>query len=88
MSINRWYVNSYSPFNFPVVRPVMFRDEPRGAEPENSLVNDDPEGEKKEAEKILSGCRGCKNLHGQVYGGNLLVCGVHPYGQEDCGDYE
>ncbi|NEP08029.1 MAG: hypothetical protein F6K34_26605, partial [Okeania sp. SIO4D6] len=27
-------------------------------------------------------CRGCKNYHGQVYGGNLLVCGMHPYGVE------
>ncbi|OUC12237.1 MAG: hypothetical protein B0A82_23585 [Alkalinema sp. CACIAM 70d] len=25
-------------------------------------------------------CRGCKHFHGQVYGGNLLVCGMHPYG--------
>ncbi len=69
----------------------MFRDEPRGAEPENSLVNYGwcgAEGEKKEAENIPSGCRECKNLHGQVYGGNLLVCGLHPYGQENCPDYE
>ncbi len=35
-------------------------------------------------------CRGCRNYHGQVYGGNLLVCGMHPYGVEDetCPDWE
>ncbi|MEB3887129.1 hypothetical protein [Lyngbya sp. CCY1209] len=35
-------------------------------------------------------CRGCKNYHGQVYGGNLLVCGMHPYGVEEdsCPDWE
>ena len=91
MSINHWYVNSYSPFNFQVVRPVIGWGASRGAESENSWVNEGwcgAEGEKSQTEKILPGCRGCKNLHGQVYGGNLLVCGVHPYGQEHCGDYE
>ena len=24
-------------------------------------------------------CRGCIHYHGQVYGGNVLVCGMHPY---------
>ncbi|NEP76776.1 MAG: hypothetical protein F6K17_18210 [Okeania sp. SIO3C4] len=35
-------------------------------------------------------CRGCSNYHGQVYGGNLLVCGMHPYGVEgeSCPDWE
>ena len=35
-------------------------------------------------------CRGCLNYHGQVYGGNLLVCGMHPYGVEgeSCPDWE
>lgn len=35
-------------------------------------------------------CRGCKHYHGQVYGGNLLVCGMHPYGAEgeSCPDWE
>jgi hypothetical protein len=22
----------------------------------------------------------CRHYHGQVYGGNLLVCAMHPYG--------
>ncbi len=37
-----------------------------------------------------SACRGCIHYHGQVYGGNLLVCGMHPYGVEDesCPDWE
>lgn len=25
-------------------------------------------------------CANCRHYHGQVYGGNLLVCGMHPYG--------
>lgn len=28
-------------------------------------------------------CIGCANYHGRVYGGNLLVCAMHPYGWED-----
>jgi len=35
-------------------------------------------------------CKGCRNYHGQVYGGNLLVCGMHPMGVESdsCPDWE
>ncbi len=35
-------------------------------------------------------CRGCQNYHGQVYGGNLLVCAMHPTGveSESCADWE
>lgn len=35
-------------------------------------------------------CMGCRNYHGQVYSGNLLVCGMHPYGWEgeNCPDWE
>jgi len=35
-------------------------------------------------------CIGCSQYHGQVYGGNILVCGMHPYGWETqhCPDWE
>ncbi len=35
-------------------------------------------------------CRGCQHYHGQVYNGNLLVCGMYPYGVENetCPDWE
>lgn len=35
-------------------------------------------------------CIGCQHYHGQVYGGNLLVCAMHPYGweEEDCPDWQ
>jgi hypothetical protein len=35
-------------------------------------------------------CIGCRHYHGRVYGANLLVCGMHPYGWEDenCPDWE
>jgi hypothetical protein len=35
-------------------------------------------------------CIGCHNYHGQVYGENLLVCGMHPYGWDgdNCPDWE
>ncbi len=35
-------------------------------------------------------CVGCKHYHGRVYSGNLLVCGMHPYGSEseECPDWE
>jgi hypothetical protein len=34
-------------------------------------------------------CIGCSNYHGQVYGGNLLVCAMHPQGWDDqsCPDW-
>lgn len=35
-------------------------------------------------------CIGCNHYHGQIYSGNLLVCGMHPYGWETqhCPDWE
>ena len=35
-------------------------------------------------------CAGCGNYHGQVYGGNLVVCAIHPYGPDmaECPDWE
>lgn len=35
-------------------------------------------------------CMGCMHYHGQAYGGNLLVCGMHPHGWDDenCPDRE
>lgn len=35
-------------------------------------------------------CVGCNHYHGIVYDGNVLVCGMHPYGWEDdqCPDWE
>ena len=35
-------------------------------------------------------CIGCSQYHGQVYSGNLLVCGMHPHGWDDasCPDWE
>jgi hypothetical protein len=35
-------------------------------------------------------CIGCCHYHGQVYNGQLLVCGMHPYGWdgEHCPDWQ
>lgn len=35
-------------------------------------------------------CVGCRHYHGQMYGGNVLVCAMHPYGSEaeNCPDWE
>ncbi|PSO51884.1 MAG: hypothetical protein BRC40_14760 [Cyanobacteria bacterium QH_8_48_120] len=35
-------------------------------------------------------CMGCRHYHGYIYGGSLLVCGMHPYGWDDenCPDWE
>lgn len=37
-------------------------------------------------------CMGCRHYHGQEYGGNVLVCAMHPYGMvegtESCPDKE
>ncbi len=39
---------------------------------------------------LYPACKGCYHYHGHVYNGNLLVCGMHPYGWEDsnCPDWE
>ena len=28
-------------------------------------------------------CIGCRHYHGQMYGGNLLICAMHPYGVDE-----
>ncbi|AFY95425.1 OmpH family outer membrane protein [Chamaesiphon minutus] len=35
-------------------------------------------------------CVGCINYNGTVYGGNMLVCGIYPYGcgSDTCADWE
>ncbi|MBD2070120.1 hypothetical protein H6F93_21815 [Leptolyngbya sp. FACHB-671] len=35
-------------------------------------------------------CVGCRHYHGQMYGGNVLVCAMYPYGSETetCPDWE
>ena len=35
-----------------------------------------------------SSCKHCKYYHGESYGGNVLVCGIYPYGQENCPDFD
>ncbi|HEY9652776.1 MAG TPA: hypothetical protein V6C95_19120 [Coleofasciculaceae cyanobacterium] len=42
------------------------------------------------APERLPACQGCSNYHGQVYGGNLFICAMHPYGwdSENCPDWE
>ncbi len=39
---------------------------------------------------IHPACVGCVNYHGSAYGGNLLVCGMHPFGcdSDTCSDWE
>jgi hypothetical protein len=39
---------------------------------------------------IHPACVGCINYNGSDYGGNLLVCGMHPYGcgNDICADWE
>lgn len=50
------------------------------------LINDPEES----LFKQYPACVGCRHFHGQAYGGNLLVCGMHPYGAEgdSCPDWE
>lgn len=35
-------------------------------------------------------CVGCRHYHGQAYGGNLLICAMHPYRYEaeTCPDWQ
>ena len=43
-----------------------------------------------DAMSVPKACIDCKFLEGKTYGGNLLVCGMHPYGPSDdaCDDFE
>lgn len=58
----------------------------------DSLVNDDFVDITLETpgEDNYAACVGCRNYHGQAYNGQILVCGMHPYGVEDnyCPDWE
>jgi hypothetical protein len=40
--------------------------------------------------QVHPACVGCQHYHGHIYSGNLLVCGMHPYGWSDehCPDWE
>lgn len=39
--------------------------------------------------EIEKQCQECRNYHGQTWGGNRLVCGMHPMGNESqCSDFE
>ena len=40
------------------------------------------------SQQILNQCQKCEHYQGQIHGGNLLVCAFHPYGQENCEDFE
>ncbi len=52
------------------------------------LLHQEPEEMTVSLNQIPSGCTGCRSLRGKVYGGNLFVCSMHPYGREDCEDFE
>ncbi|MBO3462116.1 hypothetical protein G7B40_031055 [Aetokthonos hydrillicola Thurmond2011] len=41
------------------------------------------------SKSLYSHCQNCQNFHGQAYGGNTLVCAIHPYGWQDenCPDF-
>ncbi|WP_193199681.1 hypothetical protein [Nostoc sp. MG11] len=57
----------------------------------NALIEDQGEDEDDfdEEESRPAACIGCENYHGQYYGGNMLVCAIHPHGVEgeNCPDY-
>ncbi|MDJ0572487.1 MAG: hypothetical protein QNJ53_26090 [Pleurocapsa sp. MO_192.B19] len=38
--------------------------------------------------EIPTGCKSCVYFHGQFYGGQILVCAIHPLGLNDCLDYQ
>ncbi|WP_193199766.1 hypothetical protein [Nostoc sp. MG11] len=51
---------------------------------------DEDEDDLDETESTPLACIGCDNYHGQYYGGNMLVCGIHARGWdgENCPDYQ
>lgn len=58
---------------------------------DNSFTEDFPCNPKIEASlEFHPACIGCANYHGRVYSGNILICGMHPYGweTENCPDWQ
>ncbi|NDJ26290.1 hypothetical protein GS682_32995 [Nostoc sp. B(2019)] len=51
---------------------------------------DEDEDDVDEEESTPVACIGCQNYHGQYYGGNMLVCGIHALGWdgENCPDFQ
>ena len=37
---------------------------------------------------LVGGCFDCKYFHGTQYGDVDLICGIHPYGNTNCSDFE
>ena len=75
------------------IEPMLERDREEGENPFREWIDD--------SEMMLTpyvspspsrqtACMGCRHYHGHVYGGNLMVCGMHPYGWDDpsCPDWE
>ncbi|WP_017314198.1 hypothetical protein [Mastigocladopsis repens] len=57
---------------------------------ETDVLEEETEEEVNVESNQYSACVVCKHFHGEEYGGNFLVCGMHPYGWQDgnCPDYE
>ena len=47
----------------------------------------EPFASSRSLQKLPIGCCGCENLHGVKYNGIMLVCGLHPYGLQECPDF-
>ncbi|MUG92775.1 hypothetical protein F7734_10060 [Scytonema sp. UIC 10036] len=67
----------------------------------NASLNLENEQSEQKYQKIISAleraqeyrtraCKGCKYWYGEINGGNLLVCAMHPYGcnSDTCPDWE
>ena len=57
------------------VKEVEERKSSRAIELENSSAS-------------TSDCKKCRYYHGVNYYGNFFVCGMYPYGMENCPDWE
>ncbi len=46
--------------------------------------------QERQAEQPPRACQGCCHYHGQTYGGQRLICAMHPYGVEaaTCPDWQ
>ncbi len=62
-----------------------------GDYPENSeFVNDFLNPKVEPSKENYPACLGCSHYHGRVYGQQILVCAMHPYGwtDETCPDWQ
>ena len=80
-----------------IARLLKTRIERSPTREEQDLANDEDERDRNWERLVeelwgtkycVASCRGCKHLVGELVSGSYMVCAMHPYGQNNCLDWE